>query len=219
MRALLLAIALVLHACSNEEQERASRIVALREAVDSFDGELAETEADVRALSSTWNEIADAYQEVSSRYRDARRAYASTRTRSNDASALARESAINFEKAATSWRIYREVIKLAIAIDRARAASASDRRWSTSCEHVSTASYRRMLLAQGIDLLGKDIDHIVPRALGGADHPANYQVLDASLNRSLGKTWNIEKCAMAGDRRCAEAVAISAKCGRYRGGF
>lgn len=51
---------------------------------------------------------------------------------------------------------------------------------------VSTRSFRAQLRADGIDLAGKDIDHIWPRSLGGIDHPLNYQVLDAHLNRSLG---------------------------------
>lgn len=51
---------------------------------------------------------------------------------------------------------------------------------------ASTRSFRAQLRADGIDLSGKDIDHIWPRSLGGIDHPLNYQVLDSHLNRSLG---------------------------------
>lgn len=51
---------------------------------------------------------------------------------------------------------------------------------------VSTRNFRSQLRADGIDLGGKDIDHIWPRSLGGIDHPLNYQVLDSHLNRSLG---------------------------------
>lgn len=51
---------------------------------------------------------------------------------------------------------------------------------------VSTRNFRAQLRAEGIELDGKDIDHIWPRSLGGVDHPLNYQVLDAHLNRSLG---------------------------------
>lgn len=51
---------------------------------------------------------------------------------------------------------------------------------------LKTSQYRAQLKRQGIDLQGKDIDHIFPRSHGGIDHPLNYQVLDASLNRSLG---------------------------------
>ena len=82
---------------------------------------------------------------------------------------------------------------------------------------MTTAVYRRQLVRQGINLLGMDIDHIVPRSLGGADHPMNYQVLDTSTNRSLGATWNANKCLMAGQARCSEALAVSRHCGSYAG--
>ena len=58
------------------------------------------------------------------------------------------------------------------------------------------------MTAAGVNLVGKDIDHIIPKSLGGADHPSNYQVLDSSLNRSLGATWNREKCQMVSSQ-CA----------------
>jgi hypothetical protein len=86
--------------------------------------------------------------------------------------------------------------------------------WRT---HMSTAAYRALLTARGIDLTGKDIDHIVPRSLGGADNPGNYQVLSASENRSLGATWNEAKCTSVGEARCARAVATSHECGTLRG--
>lgn len=35
---------------------------------------------------------------------------------------------------------------------------------------------------QGIDLRGRDADHGLPRSKGGADHPLNYRMIDASLN-------------------------------------
>lgn len=55
------------------------------------------------------------------------------------------------------------------------------------CEgHMSTAAYRRQLCAEGVPLAGRDIDHVFPRALGGADTIDNYQLLPSSVNRSLG---------------------------------
>jgi len=55
------------------------------------------------------------------------------------------------------------------------------------CEgHMSTAAYRRQLRAQGVPLAGRDVDHVFPRALGGADTIDNYQLLPSSVNRSLG---------------------------------
>lgn len=55
------------------------------------------------------------------------------------------------------------------------------------CEgHLSTAAYRRQLRAEGVPIAGRDVDHIFPRSLGGADTIENYQLLPSSVNRSLG---------------------------------
>jgi len=57
-------------------------------------------------------------------------------------------------------------------------------RQSLNIPHMSTHSFRTELTEKGINLTGKDIDHIVPKNLGGIDHPLNYQVVDSSLNSS-----------------------------------
>jgi len=85
-----------------------------------------------------------------------------------------------------------------------------------NCEQVRTGKYRRGLTKQGLDLTGLEIDHIVPRSLGGADHPANYQVIPMKVNRSLGNTWTPAKCASVG-AQCAIAIAVSYYCGSYAG--
>jgi len=59
--------------------------------------------------------------------------------------------------------------------------------------HVSTASHRLNLIDKGVNLTGKDIDHIIPKNLGGADTPLNYQVVSSSLNRSWQDGSLIEK--------------------------
>ena len=82
---------------------------------------------------------------------------------------------------------------------------------------MSTAAYRALLTGQGVNLAGVDVDHIVPRSLGGADNPANYQLLPSSINRSLGATWNEDKCLGVGTERCARAITASRECGTLRG--
>jgi len=57
----------------------------------------------------------------------------------------------------------------------------------------------------------------VPKALGGADAADNFQLLDEHKNRSLGATWDFGKCEMAGRSKCARAIAVSTRCGSYRG--
>lgn len=153
--------------CSDSKAEHEARISALSTSVESFDQDLQDVAVQVRALSSDLGEIADAYERVSSHYRDARQHRLSAQAESNASVELLKEAAKNWDQAAASWRFYRTVLKIAISIDQARAASPDGLDRSISCEPVSTASYRRRLIAQGISLLGKDIDHIVPRALGG----------------------------------------------------
>jgi len=59
---------------------------------------------------------------------------------------------------------------------------------------MSTAEYRNKLMEKGINLEGKDIDHIIPVAKGGIDHPWNYQVVPAALNRAWRDGSLFEKC-------------------------
>lgn len=219
MRGLLLVA--VVGACSDAQPNANARVEALAGRVDNFDDELAEAEKQVGALSSDFAEIAEAYKSVADRYRDAQRSHREVAEHANVSRELSLQAAKDYESAAASLRFVRLVIKAAIQLDKMRARSGQQRGRAEDgdpCEKVSTASYRRQLEARGVDLDGKDIDHIVPRSIGGFDGPANYQVLDSSVNRSLGATWNIAKCAMAGEK-CAGAVAVSAKCGSYRGGL
>ena len=84
------------------------------------------------------------------------------------------------------------------------------------CDTVTTQEMRRRLRKAGVDIRGLDVDHIVPRSRGGANHPSNYRLLDSHVNRSIQARWDWAKCADVG-AQCAEAVAVSRVCGTYRG--
>ncbi|HZI08381.1 MAG TPA: hypothetical protein VEZ71_30460 [Archangium sp.] len=80
---------------------------------------------------------------------------------------------------------------------------------------VSTQAYRKQLAREGIQLEGVDVDHIWPRARGGADHPWNYQLLPEKLNRSLGASlwekftaWPLETV-----RGLLVSALLSLRCG------
>lgn len=92
MRALLILLALAGYACSDSKPEQESRIAELATAVDSFDRELDDAEAQVRALSSDFSEIVEAYDGVSARYRAARQHYASANTSSDQAASVLRQA-------------------------------------------------------------------------------------------------------------------------------
>ncbi len=99
----------------------------------------------------------------------------------------------HFDRAAGTWRAAEasyasaaQRFRLAsiVAVVVAGHALASPR--GGLCQTVSTSTYRRRLAREGVDLSGLDVDHLWPRSRGGADHPWNYQLLESSVNRSLG---------------------------------
>jgi hypothetical protein len=59
---------------------------------------------------------------------------------------------------------------------------------------MSTQEYRENLKNKGFDLNDLDIDHIIPKAKGGVDHPWNYQAVNSSLNRSWQDGALFQKC-------------------------
>jgi len=129
------------------------------------------------------------------------------------------EAARAAKVAADRYRIYQRLIVVATVIDAQNLANTSPSATkSFDCTPVSTATFRQILIQEGVSLVGMDIDHIVPRSRGGADHPSNYQILPSSENRSLGATWDKAKCARAG-AKCGDAIAVSHKCGSFRGPF
>ncbi|MDC3985917.1 HNH endonuclease signature motif containing protein [Polyangium jinanense] len=111
----------------------------------------------------------------------------------NQAAALYGTASVEFDYSADAYETaaakYREVTITLIA------AAASDLFLRGVCgRSVSTRKYRETLRAQGVNLEGKDIDHIIPRSRGGPDMPWNYNPLDASINRSLqanGMWWKL----------------------------
>jgi hypothetical protein len=84
---------------------------------------------------------------------------------------------------------------------------------------MTTPAYRALLIARGVSLRGMHIDHIVPRALGGADHPSNYQILRSTENQRFGARWSLAKCMGAGRAACVRAVEVSRACGKFTGGL
>jgi len=214
MSRVLVTLLITVAACGSDAGVDEERVARLRATMAAFESELAFVETQARSLSADWAEVTEGYMRAAQRYRDARHRYDTARASSTSAAGEFQNAAADWDRAAASWRFVQLVIRIAASMEAERL-----RTGSRPCVTTSTAAYRRELVARGIDLVGKDIDHIVPRSLGGADHVSNYQVLDSSLNRSLGNRWDVEKCAMTGDERCAQAIAVSAKCGTYRGGF
>lgn len=180
-----------------------------------------DVERRARVLSSRWTDVRQGYHRAQQDFTAAEVKYQMAARSSDAASTTFSVARTAWEEARWRWELYQQLVLVAAAID----AHNLDRYRSLTGDHVdsldcsdgmSVRAFRELLISRGIDLRGKDIDHIVPRSLGGADHPANYRVLDSGLNRSLQDTWGPGKCRLAG-RKCAGAIAISRKCGTYRG--
>ncbi len=187
------------------------------------DEELGELKSEVAQLREEWVEVAEEYERARDAYAVASRAWRSATAGHDAASDAYRSAAEEFEHAQERWVLVRELVLVAAALDganlgrfRAVGLRGVEQRDLRSCVNTSTRAYRHRLEGAGENLAGLDIDHIVPRSLGGADHPLNYQPLSSSVNRSIGNTWNIAKCLSVGVTRCAAAIAISMRCGSYR---
>lgn len=198
---------------------------ATEQKTDANIGRLEAVEALERGVQEAGENAADLNQLLEGarqQFEKATMKYEASQKLTATSQATSQKAVDEFAKAEQKWRYYQVLVELAAAVDAAnlekfRAATKSQGVKSLRCEDgMSTSAFRRQLATEGVDIQGKDIDHIVPRSLGGADHPANYQLLSSSLNRSLGNQWGSEKCLAAG-AQCAGAVAISRKCGSYAG--
>jgi hypothetical protein len=124
----------------------------------------------VRQIAKEWRTIAAEFDAATEAYERAR--------------AAADEARAGFDEARTQYQQATDRFRTATII--VIIAAASDALDDLCGQRMSTQTFRARLRAEGRSLDGKDVDHAWPRALGGADHPLNYQLLDSSVNRSLG---------------------------------
>ncbi len=206
-RAVLLLVA-GLWACARVDAQR-SQVDALRLDMAQHDANLEEVERAAANLSSEWHEVTLGYERAKHSYAMARRRFDTADRTSADARDVFIAASEEWKRAEMLWDFYRDLVLLAATIDAAAL------KGTPVCSKVSTQSYRHDLAAKGENLAGRDVDHIVPRSLGGADHPSNYQVLSSHVNRSQGAWWGFDKCLSVGAIVCAAAVAVSVKCGSY----
>lgn len=192
-------------------------VADLRSSMQAHDRELAKVEEAVARLSDQWADVVEAYQAVSAQYQAARASFVEAEQHYATASRRYKSAAKTWAEAEFLWKVYKELVFIAVAIDAANLEASRTRLEDFSCEPVSTGKFRRMLEAAGRSLDGMHIDHIVPRNLGGADHPSNYRVVPARENLEWSDTWNRDKCRTVGAKSCAHAVGVSRECGSYRG--
>lgn len=220
-RWLALAAATLVAGCSREPDNE-QRLARVEAATRQHQDDVEAVAAQATRLGQRWSDIAHDFQLAAANYQKSQTQLAqATQIYAASSSELAAASEVA-ARAATKWRLFQKLVVIAATVDAAnldsaRSAAAQGTSRVDCGENLTTAAYRALLVSQGVDLAGKDIDHIVPRSLGGADNPGNYRVISAHENRSLGATWNEEKCLAVGESRCARAVATSHECGSLRG--
>ena len=128
-------------------------------------------------LARQVRQVAQAWWTIAAEFDAATEAYDRAHAEADEARAGFDEARIRYQQAADRFRTAAVIII---------AAAASDALRDFCRQRMSTRMFRTRLRAEGISIEGKDVDHAWPRALGGADHPLNYQLLDSSVNRSLG---------------------------------
>jgi hypothetical protein len=138
--------------------------------IDALDAQSAALLSDASRLALSWEQADGEFRMATERYERAASHW-------NTAAADARATSEAYRQVAASYRAISTALVVIAALGVAQGV----------CEDLtSTRTLRARLRAEGVDLRGVDVDHLWPRSLGGADHPANYQLLSAPLNRSLG---------------------------------
>ncbi|MFW6031065.1 MAG: hypothetical protein ACOC9T_00620 [Myxococcota bacterium] len=211
-----LVVAFVLLGCA-ERQAARREVDALLASMAAHERVLDETSARASRLSGKWARVAEQYGNAEAGYREAAEKLAQARARYERASAQFERASRRFEDAKFYWKVFRSLVVAAAYLDAQSVDAARGWTEGFTCDSMSTSEYRRYLESQGADLTGVDIDHIVPKSIGGADHPLNYQRVPSSLNRSLGNRW-VGKCRMAGTEAsaCALAATVSIRCGSFQ---
>lgn len=215
---------LLLLSCSKDPATTES-LQRIERTVERHAAQLSEAEGHLKSLGTEWNDIRQHYLEAAMRYRATQSTLEDAALQYGRASDKFVAVSLVAEETERRWRLFGQLVVAAAMIDAAnldavragQGQRAADSLPANCNAGISTAAFRVMLAARGVALDGMDIDHIVPRSLGGADHPDNYQVLPASVNRSIGNTWNEQKCFAVGSERCSKAITASRKCGSLKG--
>lgn len=186
--AVVVVAALVGSACGGAaagNDDLATEIADLRASMDQRSADLDEVEADVAALVRGVAAVVDRYDQAIESLRRATAEFEQATEQFDEASIEFRAASETFEDVAEGYRVAAIALIVIAGADVVGDAMCGNR--------MSTQAYRAELRSQGYNLEGLDVDHIIPRSLGGPDNPMNYQLLDSSLNRSLGAGGLLDK--------------------------
>lgn len=167
-----------------------SDLASMEEEFDRHDQALAVAEADAAALVLGVQEVAQLYREAADNYAQAEDQWNASRDTLDAASEEFLAASAAYRDAADYYR-YAATALIVIA------SLPLENYGVPLCDEMSASRLRARLRAQGVPLDGLDVDHVVARAVGGRDHPLNYQLLPESVNRSLQEGGLWEKFQMA----------------------
>ena len=160
-------------------------------AEDGAGRDLAKLEIRVTKAEKETAQIARRVQRLEKQYRIAGSRFLNAKNQFEQARSKGKAAVEQFNQVAEQY--VRAQVQLRVATYALLAATAISAGKLTCMGKQSTAKFRALLKKEGLDLRGKDIDHIIPRSRKGADHPLNHQIWDATKNRSCGNGCLIEK--------------------------
>jgi hypothetical protein len=180
-----IAVAVVmLAACRRESLDddtfrKASAALDQLEAVEAADRErVMELNASAETIRHQVQQVTSEWTKIAGELDTAIATYERAQIVGNEAIDELKIARQTYEQAADRFRMVAMIVIIA---------AASESLGGHICaQTTSTRTFRAHLRSEGRSLGGLDVDHVWPRALGGADHPLNYQLLDSSVNRGLG---------------------------------
>jgi len=176
------------------------RMKRLQKGSDQYAHGVDDTIATAKELMEEIQSLVAIYQRAEATLVEAEIAFVQAEARGDSACEQYQLAAAQFEKAG---QIYERVAMSLVAVATTEATVATLRRVCDAS--MTTAQYRAKLKSNGVNLEGKDIDHICPKSLGGPDSELNYQVMDSSENRSLGNRLTKTKAL-----HCVRMMAVGA---------
>ncbi len=196
----LLIAGTVLACSSKHDPDRLRRVEA---AASTHSQAVDDVTARAARLSIAWDDVRAGFAQATRANLAAQATLMNASETYGAASLQFREATAVATRASARWQLFQQLVIAAALLDAANfdtaRAAAEGSANALSCDAgMSTAAFRTVLIAQGVNLTGMDIDHIVPRALGGADNAAQ---LPGSPVIREPKPWsNVERGKVYGRR-------------------
>lgn len=84
-----------------------------------------------------------------------------------------------------------------------------------ACKKIHINGYDQQLIKWGKDISGKVIHYVIPKNLGGTDHPANYRLVDVNSHHHWNNKNALSGCDTINTTQCFYAILSSVVCGQF----